>query len=387
MFTGGMLPSIPENIPMPGEPAHEPTSVASMPAQELSQEALPSAAAEHWDPDDAAVDFETDLNDAAVDFETLQQQATQRINADLPKSIINAFLNYLPLRDELADQRVTEFLEDETNLSNADLAAIAMVFESAFIWYVDPLKRTEFVSRDTLLYVRAWQELACYRNSVGKDAYFDGTNLSEKDRQSCYQAYLKDFRRTPLLPWQKNKNLRSYANAHLRDLAANTMIAWAIWEVGVPRLELATEQPDTHPQEGHIIPISRPELDENIFAILGWLDGVARSIIQYHQTPMYREAVRRAGTKTGSGLTEAEQTQRAQFRRARADVRKGKNLAELWDKGVITFATVTEENWAVLQKHWNGSDVSHLKQTQEKRGERRITMPELWPQRHCQNII
>ena len=156
------------------------------------------------------------------------------------------------------------------------------------------------------------------------------------------------------------------------------MIAWVIWEVGVPRIELATEQRDTHPQEGQIIPISRHQLDENIIAILGWLDGVARSIIQYHQTSMYQEAVRRAGSKTGSGLTEVEQTQRAQFRRARADVRIGKNLAELWDKGVITYATVTEADWAVLQKHWNGSDVSHLKQTQEKRGERRITMPELW---------
>ena len=165
------------------------------------------------------------------------------------------------------------------------------------------------------------------------------------------------------------------------------MIAWVIWEVGVPRIEPAAELRDTHPQEGYIIPISRLHLDENIITILGWLDGAARSIIQYHQTSMYREAVRRAGSKTVSGLTEAEQTQRAQVRRARADVRRGKDLAELWDKGIITFATVTEANWAVLQKHWNGSDVSHLKETQEKRGERRITMPELWPQRHCQNII
>ena len=78
------------------------------------------------------------------------------MNAALPTSIIHAFLDYLPLTDDHAATRVTEILDDETKLSDDDLAAIASVFEPAFIWYIDPRQRTEFVSRDTLSYVRAW---------------------------------------------------------------------------------------------------------------------------------------------------------------------------------------------------------------------------------------
>ena len=40
------------------------------------------------------------------------------------------------------------------------------------------------------------------------------------------------------------------SNVHLRDIAANRLIAFVIWEAGVPQVAPAAEQRDTHPQEG-----------------------------------------------------------------------------------------------------------------------------------------
>ena len=192
------------------QPANAPTSriapaeqVATRPAQEPSQrcthggpttlqQALPPAAAEHWD-----------RPATAEDVATLERQATQRQDAELPERIVHAFLDNLPLTDDQSARRVTEILEDETTLSDDALKAIAEVFECAFIWYTDPHQRTAFVHRDTLGYVRAWQKLASFRSVVGKTAYFDGTHLSPTLRQTVFHAYLDDFASTPLRPGQQ----------------------------------------------------------------------------------------------------------------------------------------------------------------------------------------
>jgi len=334
-----------------------PADSAAAPSAEQRQPPLESCASseEHWD-----------RPAAAADVATLERQATQRMNAALPTSIIHAFLDYLPLTDDHAATRVTEILDDETKLSDDDLAAIASVFEPAFIWYTDPRQRTEFRSRDTPSYVRAWQKLASHRSAVGKTAYFDGTILTPEQRQTCFQAYLCDFGTTPLRAGQQKKRMKSYAEAHLREIAANRLIAWVIWEVGVPCIAPAAEQ-------------RADPLEENIIAILDWLDGAARSIIKYQQTATYQDAVRRAGPSHGvSGLTQEEQAQRSQLRRAHANVRRGRKLAELWDQRLITYATVADADWAVLQKHWDGSDVQHLQEIQQQRGDRQIAMPQLF---------
>ena len=174
--------------------------------------------------------------------------------------------------------------------------------------------------------------------------------------------------------------MKSYAEAHLREIAANRLIAFVIWEVGVPRIAPAAEQRDTHPQEGAPAAEQRADtLEENTIAILEWLDGAARSIIEYKHTAKYQEAVRSAGPRRGvPGLTEAEQAQRAEMRRAQANVRKGRRLAERWSKHLITFETIRSSDWALLQNHWNGSDVRHMREIRQQRGDRRITMPALW---------
>jgi len=120
-------------------------------------------------------------------------------------------------------------------------------------------------------------------------------------------------------------------------------------------------------------------LEKTIIAILNWLDGAARSINQYHETATYQEAVRCAGSIRGvSGLTQEEQAQRSQLQRAKANVRKGKKLAERWDQRDITYETMTHSDWNVLWNHWSGTNVRELEEIQQQRGDRRISMPALW---------
>ena len=233
--------------------------------------------------------------------------------------------------------------------------------------------------RDTLGYVRAWRKLASFRTVVGETDYFDRTQLSPTQRQTVFQAYLNDFASTGLRPGQHARRMKSYAEAHLREIAANKLIAFVIWEVGVPRIAPAAEQRDTHPQEGAPAAEQRADtLEENTIAILEWLDGAARSILQYKHTAKYQEAVRSAGSRRGvPGITAAEQEQRAELRRAQANVRQGRRLAERWSQHLITFETMPSSDWALLQNHWNGSDVRHMLEIQRQRGDRRITMPAL----------
>ena len=65
-------------------------------------------------------------------------------------------------------------------------------------------------------------------------------------------------------------------------------------------------------------------------------------------------------------------------RRAQANVRKGIRLAERWSQHVITFENISMSDRALLQNHWDGNDARRLLEIQRQRGDRRITMPELW---------
>ena len=70
--------------------------------------------------------------------------------------------------------------------------------------------------------------------------------------------------------------MKSYAEAYLREIAANRIIAFVIWEVGVPRIACAADQ------EGAPAAEQRADaLQEKTIAILDWLDGAARSILRY----------------------------------------------------------------------------------------------------------
>ena len=148
--------------------------------------------------------------------------------------------------------------------------------------------------------------------------------------------------------------MKSYAEAHLQKIAANRMIAFVIWEVGVPRIAGAADQRDTHPRKGAPVAEQRVEsLQENIVAILEWLSSAARSIVQYKQIADYQEAQRRAGSSRGAcGITKAEQAQMAELQGAQANVRKWNWLAERWSHRVISFEIISSSDWALLQNRW-----------------------------------
>ena len=146
---------------------------------------------------------------------------------------------------------------------------------------------------------------------------------------------------------QDPKRKKSYAEAHLKDIAANKMIAIVIWEVGVAKITPAAEQRDI--------------IEANTIAILDWLDAAAICILEYRQAKNYQEARRRAGTTRGApGITTEEQAQRADLRRAQDDMWKGHRLAECWSRYAITFAAITWSDLALHQNHWNGTDKQRL---------------------------
>ena len=147
----------------------------------------------------------------------------------------------------------------------------------------------------------------------------------------------------------------------------------------MPRIAPAAEQRNTHAQEGAPAAEQRDDtVEKNTIAILEWLDGAARSIIEYQDTETYQEAVRVAGPRRGvPGLTEAELAHRAELRRAKADVRKGRRLAELWNQHRITSDNISSSDWAVLQNHWNGRDVDRVREIQKQGNDRNFRMPPL----------
>ena len=204
-----------------------------------------------------------------------------RQHAELPARIVRAFLDNLPITDHQSGSIVYEILEDEGSLSDDTLKAIAEVFECAFIWYTDPHRRAEFVHRDTLGDVRAWQKLASSRSVVGATDYYDGTRSPPARRQTVFQAYLDDFASTGLRPGQDARRMHSYAEAYLRKIVANRTVAFVIWDVGVLRVARAADQRDIHPQGGAPVAEQRADtLQESTIAVLEWLDGAARSILQ-----------------------------------------------------------------------------------------------------------
>ena len=89
--------------------------------------------------------------------------------------------------------------------------------------------------------------------------------------------------------------------------------------------------------------------------------------------------MRVAGPSRGvPGFTEAEIAHRTQLRRAKANVRNGRGLAELWKVHCITFDNISLSDWAVLQDHWDRIDVQHVKEVQARGDDRNFRMPPLW---------
>ena len=107
-----------------------------------------------------------------------------------------------------------------------------------------------------------------------------------------------------------------------------------------------------------------------------WLDGAARSILDYKEIDRYKEAVRVARSMRGvPGLAAEELALRAQLRTAKANVRRGKRLAHLWGQHFIAYDIMPQWDWAVLQNHWIGIDVALVWEIQNRSADRTFKMP------------
>lgn len=120
----------------------------------------------------------------------------QRQRADVHLRIVRAFLDGLPSYDHRAAAVVSETMENNEGLSGDALNALANAFEDALILYTGPNLRTEFKHRDTLAYVRAWQQRALLRKAVGADEYCDGKQLPPVQLKLVFQVYQRQLRKT-----------------------------------------------------------------------------------------------------------------------------------------------------------------------------------------------
>ena len=171
---------------------------------------------------------------------------------------------------------------------------------------------------------------AAWRQMASADATQHATEQLEKHQvQSLLHHYIKNFIRKEAddkqreQPWNKNK---SRAEAMLRNRCGSTMMAKAIWYVGLPNISearLAMEKvlPATEQQRlqsSNDLPATEQQrLATDTETILNWLSMLANSIQEHKATPTYLEHARKSGTeKNKSGLTEIELSMKQEKKRA-----------------------------------------------------------------------
>ena len=95
---------------------------------------------------------------------------------------------------------------------------------------------------------------------------------------------------------------------------------------------------------------------EAIHNVLNWLDSLATTLIQHRETPEYQIAKRKSGVTHGeTGLTATEHETRAAIRKAKLDMRTATQLAAQWNKKELTYQSVKNWQFGLLNAYWDGS--------------------------------
>ena len=90
--------------------------------------------------------------------------------------------------------------------------------------------------------------------------------------------------------------------------------------------------------------------------ILNWLDLLATALSEHRASPEYAEAVRKSGVAHAqSGLTETELQTKKELRLAKLNLHTAKDLAKKWEARQITWGTVRNWEFKLLQAFWDGS--------------------------------
>ena len=93
-----------------------------------------------------------------------------------------------------------------------------------------------------------------------------------------------------------------------------------------------------------------------VVEILNWLDLLATALDQHKSTPEYAEAVRKSGVAhKQSGLTPTELQRNKDLRQAKLNLHTAKDLAKKWETRQITYSTLQNWEWKLLQAFWDGS--------------------------------
>ena len=313
-------------------------------------------------PDEETVVAATEHNE-----ESTRPQAeldTQELPAGLTMvySIVNEFLGQMTFNNPKSEQLLLTALRDETCLSPSMQEGMEEVFSPVFFHYPNGLlHRSVWEPRDAGKYIRQWRGLAAWRARIETDVGAEITAAAEHDKQlskdevtQIFNFYLDDFK-TSLRPEQLGRNWTYYKNcaeSALRRDAGSKHIAYAIWEIGLPRLPpFATEQRSEQLSEREL-----EAVPEAILNILNWLDVLAQALNHHKTTSEYKTALRKSGVTHGvSGLTATELQAKQLVRRARFDMRIAKDLADRWQKRELTADNCRKWQRALLDDYWNGT--------------------------------
>jgi hypothetical protein len=272
-------------------------------------------------------------------------------------SIVNEFLGQVTFNNPEGEQLLRTALEDESCLTSSMQQRIEEVFSPIFFHYPSGLQdRSVWEPRDTGKYIRQWRELAAWRAriEIGGDAESAAATERTQEVTQIFKLYLDDFKtslRQDQLgrPW---KYYKSCVESKLRRESGSRLVAYAIWEIGLPRLpSFATEQRGKQ--------LSKQALEavpEGIHNVLNWLDLLANALSQHKVTPEYQTALRKSGVTHGqSGLTAAELETRKTIRKAKFDLHAAKKLARQWDDGELTYQNWQRWQEKLLRAFWDGS--------------------------------
>jgi len=354
-------------LPATEQPASSQSAAAVEPAPE------PVEAATAKGPATVQPDNNDEANQSDSDYEHAELQDA-RPDKDLAYAIVNAFLGSPSLLNSDVEEAIRDIINDETQWSPEMFDIVDRVFRPVFFYYPNGLNdRSLWIARDPALYISHLREYTSLRERVDVGANVPQLateqlmHFDERQVQAVFQAYLAQFNRAEATAEQLSRGctyLKSCAEAKLNRECGGRLIVFAIWEVGLPQVRapsLATEQRDASARTLPTEQLQQIERDTN--KILHWLDLMANGVEAHKSTEQYARAARKAGSRhKESGLNATELEHKWQLQHAKNDLRIAKHLDRKWNRREVTYSSINQTHWRLLQEYWSG-DLEARKET------------------------
>ena len=228
--------------------------------------------------------------------------------------------------------------------------------------------------RDPRVYFQNWMWYSKFRDAAvprgGKHPF------SKEQVAACYNAYLDWFERFEATPAQKDGGRwRSPAQAKMRRDCGSRFACFAVWELGVPRVEAGLQDALSACREQAIATEHLADLAATAANVAAWLRRIALSVEQHKRSDEYQTAVRVAGNAKGlSGLTLAEREERSRLQHLRQLQSRAVRLAASWDWS-SDFTAYSEDDAALLKYWWSWDldrDIKRLEASRDSRCRRQV---------------